>query len=1468
MLYNVKESSISRPGGGNSRVRSGPRALAAWLLSAACAACVGTASAAAYNPDVVRQVLRLTPKAWPGVQVEIPSAVYREFVRQQKLGPREHLPPVPYLIDHQEHLLTLADEHVRLDASVHLRVFDPDAAGWIRLLPRSIAFRDVRVNGRPDKLEPVDAAGRRLPVRNQSPGKGRARREGWLAWKPPGPGVFAITAHARVKPSRDGARRRLRCPRCQSVRTTLRVTSEGGWEVSSPDAAGRILPGPGGTAGSLTLRPGTVLSVTWRDPLARAEHEPLLTATCHAACDFAPDALRVNARLEVLIRRGKTDRLILDLPPGADHVSVGGADVRRVDGRGATRTLHLRGTLSGRVSLDLRFEIPRAAPTGRATLGHFGIRGAVGAGHLIVSNSTGGELLEDETERLEEEAFFGLPDELLALSKEKPALAYAIQRGRWRLTCDTVLASEVKLPPALVDAAHHVLVLRPDGNLMGRAAFDVRNSHRQFLLLRLPKRCRVLLALVDKKAVAITPAPDGSVAVPLRKSIPTVGGLVSFPVEIVYTGRSAGLGRKGRLRLVLPTVDAHVAYTTCRLYAPEGARFVDWRGNVRHVDRLITERAHDSMVVGRSHQADLPPAETPSLVLNAMGNLGDVAGNYFAAGEEAYRAKRLADAKEAFEKVIQTAPTSPAAARAQKLLGNIRLALQPAPEAGLPAKPTSRLGRARGQQITRGIQAGEEERLGEQRKMLRQGEQLARRGRSAEAAELFGGVILLGDELRRRGQSGKEQEAIVSRARAQLQEQLRRQKKLLQVEEQLVQTQRRLQQVDQTEAPDKPSGAMRYRAQPTEGDITNAAAALRRLTDGGQGAARPAPRRPTRRKPDQEIAEDVFGADEDGEKAKELRKVERSLAEQKRIVEALEWLGGAQKGEKKPKPKAAPETTIPVLGAAAGGPDAAVAATGRLAVRGRAGKDVLLQRARSRAAQPSPGQAAPQTEANQLATKQAELSQLTQQLRDLQRAKETHQRRLQQDMAKVKPRDTGAVAAEGRPGPVQNGAESLINAGDYEGALRMLDAARDTARAAKDRDVSRELDRIRRLADRAQQGRERLKADEDKRRLEQARLLAEPEGERLDDLRRIRGERPLEPARRLYRDKQYALAAKHADAVLRADPESREALAFRDRCLAAKADEERAVREMIKSVVPPATWQPFHPDDWDEKRKRTAGITLEKWEMEEAERPERRTVVRYYDVTDLTVEIRHKSRRHDLMKTVAENVKAPVGGITVLSDGRPTGTKTIAYRNGKLVVTHTPEVQEQVRELLHSFRRHWEQKVNVSSFNTFIPEDVAVRNGVVWTKGNNDVKYAVVDEGIVRTLVDLSQDNPRTLGVETNPLANDAPVGGNTFIANNDRINVDFGADTGNTLDYLDNGVFVPHGKYLLVSNGDYLTVVQASKMHHLTERIARRRVVVAAAPRLHLPLVGRVIKFEKTLLGPGEEPVLCGDYRFPERKD
>ena len=72
----------------------------------------------------------------------------------------------------------------------------------------------------------------------------------------------------------------------------------------------------------------------------------------------------------------------------------------------------------------------------------------------------------------------------------------------------------------------------------------------------------------------------------------------------------------------------------------------------------------------------------------------------------------------------------------------------------------------------------------------------------------------------------------------------------------------------------------------------------------------------------------------------------------------------------------------------------------------------------------------------------------------------------------------------------------------------------------------------------------------------------------------------------------------------------------------------------------------------------------------------------------------------------------------------------------------------------------------------------------------------------------------------------------------------------------------VGHDDYLLIDNGSYLTAVKSGQMRHWSAEVEAVRFPGVPAIVM-VPVVGRTVKFEKTLLDAGDTLELVADYTW-----
>ena len=193
-------------------------------------------------------------------------------------------------------------------------------------------------------------------------------------------------------------------------------------------------------------------------------------------------------------------------------------------------------------------------------------------------------------------------------------------------------------------------------------------------------------------------------------------------------------------------------------------------------------------------------------------------------------------------------------------------------------------------------------------------------------------------------------------------------------------------------------------------------------------------------------------------------------------------------------------------------------------------------------------------------------------------------------------------------------ARKLLRQQDYARSLEKLDEARNIAKVLATRvDVGRETGEINSLTEKAAAARDAASKKKAERMSKQANDLAKAEKDRVLDLQRQRITRLFDDAKERYKDTRYLDAVRKCDEVLKLDPRNKEVIAFRDDCIEVqiavdikryekekKSETAATWRRTRKEAIPYTDWRPLYPEDWDEKRLRTAGTQIEVESEEEA----------------------------------------------------------------------------------------------------------------------------------------------------------------------------------------------------------------------------------------------------------------------------
>jgi hypothetical protein len=169
-----------------------------------------------------------------------------------------------------------------------------------------------------------------------------------------------------------------------------------------------------------------------------------------------------------------------------------------------------------------------------------------------------------------------LPESASGLVTGQPIAAFRAPRvGGGRV--DVLRFEPLSGPPVVVDVADWRLATTEDGRALVRGFLEVRNDRASHLRVTPPPGVKLVAVRVQGQP-SLPVTDDGRTwLVPLVRSLETVEGLLSFPVEVTLLGEGAGWERRVDREVRLPAVDAPVALARTSLVLPTGYRH---RGDV------------------------------------------------------------------------------------------------------------------------------------------------------------------------------------------------------------------------------------------------------------------------------------------------------------------------------------------------------------------------------------------------------------------------------------------------------------------------------------------------------------------------------------------------------------------------------------------------------------------------------------------------------------------------------------------------------------------------------------------------------------------------------------------------------------------------------------------------------------------------------------------------------------------------
>jgi len=518
--------------------------------------------------------------------------------------PPPDAPPVTVLVDSMEAAIVPGEESA-LDLVWTLRALEPT---WVDLAVTgsALALSDATLDGLAVALPP-DADGHRHVTAH-------------------------LTGHHTLR-----ARGTLLSPQRSfdlAVLPAARMHAEivaGDWQVEVEGAA------PRGDSG-FDLIGADRLTVSWSPAAPAAVREVVVDAESAAAVLVDAGGLEGKAVLRYRVRHGTVEQVSFQLPGAHADLEVGGSLVARHFVEGDRVVIVLDEPARGVFEITVSY---RAPPDDEAVVVPLPTPQGATGGWLTVLRGDDSFVALEPGQGVAPSASGQLPSWARGLAPGTTVATYRLTGRRPSLQAQVLLYEPAEEPPTLVDEARYEVAYASHGGVLLRALYQVRNDRNQYLRVGLPEGFSLIGVRVAGEVVR--PVTDGGdvLSVPLEKSVETLHGLVSFPVEVLLWGEQTSWDRRGLRTLATPTVDAPVAYARWEVVMPPDRTAREAHGIPRMVDDWSSRSG--GLAYGRAHGEQLDDdLSTPAPVAARAPRRQRVRGKSTAATSSTRHAKPAA----------------------------------------------------------------------------------------------------------------------------------------------------------------------------------------------------------------------------------------------------------------------------------------------------------------------------------------------------------------------------------------------------------------------------------------------------------------------------------------------------------------------------------------------------------------------------------------------------------------------------------------------------------------------------------------------------------------------------------------------------------------------------------------------------------------------------------------------------------
>ncbi len=376
------------------------------------------------------------------------------------------------------------------------------------------------------------------------------------------------------------------------------------------------------------LPPSELVEVSWKTHVEKpVAISRVVQGRVSTAAWIDEGDLRVRSAIRWTVRRGETDRFEVQLSGALAELEVTGAGLERFDRSGDRLIIYPTESVDGVFEVLIDWRVPFKDK--KAELSQPRLPGTATSTATLTLAGDGEVLLSPEVDGLRGAALAELPGHARSVGDANPTAAWT---GSGTLSLKALQLSSLEGPELVVDRAVCTEASSAGGRSLLRCQLDVRNASRQFLRVSPPGGSELWAARVNGEGVAPVVVEDGTMAVPLERSVETLSGLTTLDVEMTFVGAAEPWRERwrGKRSMELPGFDAPVAQLEWEFRLPPGYEASIEGGSARSVGEAAsgTEIVY-AVTTAEEKQKEQAARETWNAALHAyQDNDFEVAQSY------------------------------------------------------------------------------------------------------------------------------------------------------------------------------------------------------------------------------------------------------------------------------------------------------------------------------------------------------------------------------------------------------------------------------------------------------------------------------------------------------------------------------------------------------------------------------------------------------------------------------------------------------------------------------------------------------------------------------------------------------------------------------------------------------------------------------------------------------------------------